>query len=91
MNSDKCAGKTVSISSVERPLTTPWTALRRGAQLTGQTLKLMIGVGDYDAYLKHMREHHAGVPVMDYKDWYRNRVDARYGAGKDGAMKRCPC
>jgi uncharacterized short protein YbdD (DUF466 family) len=60
-------------------------------ELTGQTLKLMIGVGDYDAYVKHMQEHHADAPVMDYKHWYRNRVDARYGAGKDGAMKRCPC
>ncbi|GEM_PF-693528 len=65
--------------------------LRRGMELTGQTLKLMIGVGDYDAYVKHMQEHHADAPVMDYKHWYRNRVDARYGAGKDGAMKRCPC
>lgn len=65
--------------------------LRRGIELTGQTLKLMIGVGDYDAYVKHMQEHHADAPVMDYKHWYRNRVDARYGAGKDGAMKRCPC
>lgn len=75
----------------ERSLSATWTAMRRGLQLTGQTLKLMIGVGDYDVYVKHMQEHHPDGKLMDYKDWYRNRVDARYGASKDGAIKRCPC
>lgn len=82
---------TVLKSSARLTATTPWASLRRGVALTGQTLKLMIGVGDYDAYVTHMKEHHADAEVMSYKDWYRNRVDARYGASKDGAMKRCPC
>jgi uncharacterized short protein YbdD (DUF466 family) len=75
----------------EQSLSAPWTAMRRGLQLTSQTLKLMIGVGDYDVYVKHMQDHHPDAKLMDYKEWYRNRVDARYGASKDGAMKRCPC
>lgn len=85
------ADQTLLIVQSERAAFAPWTAVRRGVELTGQTLKLMIGVGDYDAYVKHMQDHHADAAVMTYKDWYRNRVDARYGAGKDGAMKRCPC
>lgn len=69
----------------------PVALLKRGWVLTTGTLKLMIGVGDYDVYVKHMKEHHADAPVMTYKEWYRNRVDARYGASKDGSMKKCPC
>jgi uncharacterized short protein YbdD (DUF466 family) len=83
--------QTVLIVQSASPLSAPWAAMRRGFQLTGQTLKLMIGVGDYDVYVKHMQEHHPDAKLMDYKEWYRNRVDARYGASKDGAMKRCPC
>ncbi len=87
----KSAEQTVLVNHADMSSRTPWASLRRGVALTGQTLKLMIGVGDYDAYVKHMQDHHPDAPVMDYKDWYRNRVDARYGASKDGAMKRCPC
>jgi len=65
--------------------------IKRGFSLTGQTLKLMIGVGDYDVYVNHMKQHHPEAPVLDYAGWYRNRVDARYGASKDGSMKKCPC
>lgn len=83
--------QTVVLMPAQTSAMTPWASLCHGVKLTGQTLKLMIGVGDYDAYVKHMREHHADAAVMSYKDWYRNRVDARYGASKDGAMKRCPC
>lgn len=85
------ADKTVLMVASAPTGNTPWASLRRGVELTGRTLKLMIGVGDYDAYVAHMQQHHADAPVMTYKDWYRNRVDARYGASKDGAMKRCPC
>lgn len=64
--------------------------LRYGLSLTGRTLRLMVGVGDYEAYLEHMHIHHPELPVLDYASWYRNRVDARYGAG-DGKVNRCPC
>lgn len=64
--------------------------VQRGLSLTARTLRLMIGVGDYDAYLAHMHTHHPEAAAMDYAAWYRNRVDARYGGG-DGKIKRCPC
>jgi uncharacterized short protein YbdD (DUF466 family) len=53
------------------------------------TLRLMVGVGDYDAYVRHCVEHHPEAPVLSRKEWYRARVDARYG-GKKG-VHRCPC
>ncbi len=64
--------------------------VRRGLSLTAQTLRLMIGVGNYDAYVEHMQSHHPEAPVLDYAAWYRSRVDARYGGG-DGKVSRCPC
>jgi len=53
------------------------------------TFRLMVGVGDYEAYVKHCVEHHPEITVPSRKDWYRARVDARYG-GKKG-VQRCPC
>lgn len=67
-----------------------FSSIRYGVSMTSRTLKLMVGVGDYDVYVAHMRSHHPGEPFMDHTAWYRNRVDARYGAG-DGKVSRCPC
>jgi uncharacterized short protein YbdD (DUF466 family) len=52
------------------------------------SLRLMVGVGDYNAYLKHCAEHHPQAPVMSREQWYKARVDARYGGKR---VHRCPC
>ena len=51
-----------------------------------RTARLMVGMPDYDAYLKHMALHHAGEPVMDRIAFFRDRQEARYG-GRNGG--RC--
>ena len=51
-------------------------------RLSRQTLRLMIGVPDYDAYLAHRRAHHPGEPVMSYAEFFRERQDSRYASGK---------
>jgi len=51
-----------------------------------RTARLMVGMPDYDAYLRHMREHHPGQPAMDRITFFRDRQEARYG-GKNGG--RC--
>lgn len=48
-----------------------------------QMARLMVGMPDYDAYLRHMREHHPGEPVMDPVSFFRDRQEARYG-GRNG-------
>lgn len=48
--------------------------------------RLMVGVPDYDDYVRHMAAHHPDRPVMDRKAFFRNRQEARYG-GKNGG--RC--
>lgn len=48
-----------------------------------QMARMMVGVPDYDAYLRHMRQSHPDQPVMDRIAFFRERQEARYG-GKNG-------
>lgn len=57
-----------------------------GAYL-GQTARLMVGLPDYDYYLNHMQITHPEQTVMSYKEFFRERQEARYG-GK-GRIERC--
>lgn len=43
-----------------------------------QTARLCCGVPDYDAYVRHLREHHPERAVPDYKAFFRERQEARY-------------
>jgi uncharacterized short protein YbdD (DUF466 family) len=38
----------------------------------------VIGVPDYDNYLRHCAEHHPGQPPMDYAAFFAERQAARY-------------
>lgn len=44
---------------------------------------MMVGMPDYDAYLRHMRDHHPARTPMDRTTFFRERQEARYG-GKNG-------
>lgn len=60
------------------------TMLRR---LT-QTLRLMVGVPDYEVYVAHRKTQHPGEPIMSYEEFFRERQNSRYGDG-DGRINRC--
>ena len=60
-------------------------AVRAGRYLA-QSLRLMVGLPDYDSYVSHMQITHPGAPVMSYEDFFRERQEARYG-GRNGG--RC--
>jgi len=49
---------------------------------------LMVGVPDYDTYVQHMRVTHPEQTPMTYEEFYRERVEARYG-GKNGTTRCC--
>jgi uncharacterized short protein YbdD (DUF466 family) len=51
-----------------------------------ETARLMVGLPDYDAYRRHMAEHHPDQPAMDQTAFFRDRQNARYG-GRGGG--RC--
>lgn len=53
----------------------------------GQSMRLMVGMPDYDAYLTHMKEAHSDERVMSYEEFFRERQEARYGG--NGKIGRC--
>ncbi|AJR24470.1 MULTISPECIES: YbdD/YjiX family protein [Sphingobium] len=48
-----------------------------------QMAHMMVGVPDYDAYLRHMRAHHPERAPMDRTAFFRERQESRYG-GRNG-------
>ena len=52
------------------------------------TARLMVGVPDYDAYVRHRRDMHPEEPVMSYEDFFRERQQSRYGTN-GGKISRC--
>lgn len=56
--------------------------VRRLWRLARQSARSLIGVPDYDTYLRHCREQHPGRPAMNYEQFFADRQAARYrGAG----------
>ncbi|MBH9579474.1 YbdD/YjiX family protein [Inhella proteolytica] len=45
-----------------------------------QSLRLMVGLPDYGAYVAHMQATHPGQEPMSYEAFFRERQEARYGA-----------
>jgi uncharacterized short protein YbdD (DUF466 family) len=50
----------------------------------GQAARLMVGLPDYDTYVRHRRLLHPDLPIMTEAEFIRNRQEARYGAGRSG-------
>ncbi len=57
----------------------------KAGRYLGQTLRLMVGVPDYDTYVAHMRATHPDVAPMSYEEFFVERLNARYGS------KRASC
>jgi len=43
-----------------------------------QTARSIIGIPDYDTYLRHCREHHPERTPMTYREFFTERQNARY-------------
>lgn len=58
--------------------------LAKAGKYLGQTMRLMVGLPDYSAYVLHMEKTHPDQPVMTYDEFFRERQEARYGANGKG-------
>jgi uncharacterized short protein YbdD (DUF466 family) len=59
--------------------------LAKAGRYLGQSMRLMVGLPEYDTYVAHMENTHPGEPMMSYDEFFRERQAARYGgAGKGG-------
>lgn len=61
--------------------------ISQAGRYLAQSFRLMVGLPDYDAYLTHMEATHPEQAPMSYEEFFRERLEARYG-GK-GRMGRC--
>ncbi|PIJ74379.1 hypothetical protein BL250_06530 [Erwinia sp. OLTSP20] len=55
-----------------------------------QSFRLMVVVGDYQAYRRHLQRNHPEKMPMTPRQFHRYCLEKRY-PGKAGAAGRCPC
>ena len=53
-----------------------------------QTARLMVGVHDYESYLRRQSQR-PNMPVLNRKEFFLACQDARYS--QKGRISRCPC
>ena len=58
--------------------------LAQAGRYLGQSMRLMVGLPEYDTYVSHMETTHPGQPMMTYEEFFRERQEARYGSAKSG-------
>lgn len=59
------------------------------AQAVRRTAHLMVGMPDYDTYVRHRQKEHPGEPVMTRTEFFRERTERRYGGGPNKVMRCC--
>ena len=60
--------------------------IAKAGRYLGQSMRLMMGLPDYDTYVSHREATHPDEPMMTYEEFFRERQEARYG-GRNGG--RC--
>ncbi|MDZ7278320.1 CstA-like transporter-associated (seleno)protein [Pantoea eucrina] len=78
---------TLQQTAPEGPARPRWRTLWQRLQ---QSFRLMVGVGDYQTYLRHMRERHPEHPPMDERAYHRYCLEARFPS-QAGKLGKCPC
>lgn len=58
---------------------------KQAGKYLGQSMRLMVGLPEYDTYLAHMELTHPDQTPMTYEEFFRERQEARYGG------KRATC
>jgi len=53
-----------------------------------QTTRLMVGIPDYDNYVRHRQTTHPDLPVMTYEEFFIERQQSRY-LGANGRIGKC--
>ncbi len=66
--------------NVPPPITHSPLAIR-GFQRFVNALKVIFGMPDYDRYLRHRAERHAGDPVLSPSEFYAQHLKRRYESG----------
>lgn len=54
-----------------------------------RTGNLMVGVPDYETYVRHRQAEHPDEPPMDLAAFHRNSLERRYGGGPNRISRCC--
>jgi uncharacterized short protein YbdD (DUF466 family) len=63
-----------------------WAALTR---CVCDGARLMVGQGNYDTYVAHIRKTHPDQQPMTPTEFFRERQNARFGVGGRGGFRCC--
>ena len=66
-----------------------FSTLAQAGRYLGQSMRLMVGLPEYDAYVAHMEQTHPDDPPMSYAEFFRERQSARYGEGSTRGFRCC--
>ena len=64
------------------------SAMRATGYWSTRAARLMIGVPDYETYVRHRQINHPGLSIMSYEEFFVERQEARYAVGK-GRFRSC--
>ncbi len=67
----------------------PGLDVRKLADKLRAGARLMVGQGDYDAYVAHMRARHAENAILSRAEFFRARENARFGVDGRRAFRCC--
>ena len=54
------------------------SSIRETLRRAAVVVRRIVGVPDYDRYVAHVRERHAGVVPMSREEFERSRLDDKY-------------
>jgi uncharacterized short protein YbdD (DUF466 family) len=63
-------------------------AARTAVDWATRTARLMIGIPDYQTYVRHRQTFHPRDPIMTYEEFFRERQESRYAVGQ-GRFRGC--
>jgi uncharacterized short protein YbdD (DUF466 family) len=64
-------------ATTDAPRTT--SALKKKGRAVTQGFRQVFGIPDYDRYLAHCAQHHAGEPVLSRREFFAQSIDRKYG------------
>lgn len=64
--------------------------LKLAIKRTAQSFRLMVGVQDYQNYVRHMQVRHPGRAPMTEREFHRRCLEVRFPS-EGGKMGKCPC
>jgi uncharacterized short protein YbdD (DUF466 family) len=64
------------------------SAARITVRWATQSARLMVGIPDYETYVRHRQTYHSEQSIMSYEEFFRERQNARYAVAR-GRFRAC--